>query len=325
MSDLTGDLASFDLRQVLGFLAETAATGELAVSADHAFGRVLFQNGSVGYATSATGDDTVQELDALLERYRTGGFDAPAMNQEPATLEDVLREQLTEVLHSLIPLESGSFAFTSSSDSSGQEVIDVFEVDQLLRDVDVRTEEWREIREVIPANGTLYQLVPSVPEHSSEVTLSAPLWALVAALGAGASVTDLADALDVNEFHAAVKVAGLVEEGLLEPADPWVDSEPEGDTELQQPADDAAADWPSVEEPADHGSTDWPSIEEPVDEWESVDEPTDEWQADLEALAEPEVPRIEPTTEPVTFSEQDLSREERDEMIRNMGRGIFPS
>jgi hypothetical protein len=311
MSDLTGNLVSFDLPQVLGFLAETAATGELAVAADHAYGRILFQNGSVGYATTATGDDTVYELDLLLERYRGGGFDASALKQERASLEDVLREQLTEVLHCLHDLNSGSFAFTSSPDSSVQEIIDVFDVAGLLHDVDVRTEEWRKIREVVPTNDTVYQLVPSVPGFGTEVTLSASTWALVAALGAGASVTDLADSLGVYEFHAAQKVAELVEEGLLEPAGARLDAEPPVDNEWRRPADDPIDEWPAVEEPAD--------------DWDGADEPTDEWQADLEALAEPEVPRIEPTTEPVTFSKQDLSREERDEMIRNIGRGIFPS
>lgn len=317
MSDLTGNLASFDLRQVLGFLAETAGTGELAVSADHAYGRILFQNGSVGYATTATGDDTVQELDALLERYQEGGFDASALNQDPVTLEDVLREQLTEVLHSLIDLESGSFSFTGSPDPAGLEVIDVFNVEDLLRDVEVRTEEWRKIREVVPANDTVYQLVSAAPGHSGEVTLSAPMWALVATLGAGASVTDLADSLGVYEFHAALKVADLVEDGLLEPAGGWVDAEPQRDAEPQQDAESS--------QPADDPADEWPSVEESADNWASLDEPTDEWQSDLQALAEPEVPRIEPSTEPVTFSKQDLSREERDEMIRNIGRGIFPS
>jgi hypothetical protein len=192
-----------------------------------------------------------------------------------------------------------------------QEIIDVFDVAGLLHDVDVRTEEWRKIREVVPTNDTVYQLVPSVPGFGTEVTLSASTWALVAALGAGASVTDLADSLGVYEFHAAQKVAELVEEGLLEPAGARLDAEPPVDNEWRRPADDPIDEWPAVEEPAD--------------DWDGADEPTDEWQADLEALAEPEVPRIEPTTEPVTFSKQDLSREERDEMIRNIGRGIFPS
>ncbi|MDH3539094.1 MAG: DUF4388 domain-containing protein [Acidimicrobiia bacterium] len=311
MSDLTGNLASFDLRQVLGFLAETTATGELAVSADHVYGRILFQNGSVGYATTATGDDIVQQLDALLERHRTGGFDALPLNQGPLTLEDVLRDQLTEVLHSLTALESGSFAFASSLAQSGQDVIDVFAVEELLRDVDVRIEEWRRIREVVPANDTVYELVRTVPEHRSEVTLSAPLWALVAALGAGASVTELADSLDVYEFRAALKVADLVKDGLLEPAGAWVDAEPTADTGWQQ---------------SDAGLPDeWPPVDGNAGDWNSADEPTDQWQADLEALAEPDVPRIEPTTERVTFSKDDLSREERDEIIRNIGRGIFPS
>ena len=103
--------------------------------------------------------------------------------------------------------------------------------------------------------------------------------------------------------------------GWLEPAGVRANHEPPAPSEWRS-HDETTDDW---------GSSDLEPDEEDANDWESVDEPTDEWQSDLEALAEPEVPRIEPTTEPVTFSERDLSREERDEMIRNIGRGIFPS
>ena len=77
VSELTGDLAAFGTRPVLAFLAQTAKTGELRIASDDIDGRVLLQGGSVAYATTATGSDTVQELDSLLERHAARFARAP--------------------------------------------------------------------------------------------------------------------------------------------------------------------------------------------------------------------------------------------------------
>ncbi len=302
MSDLAGNLGSFPLRRVLGFLADTGATGELRVQSEDGEGRVLLQDGSIGYATTMTGEDTVQELDSLLERYQQGGIDVPSLHGEtPMSLEDVMRDQLTEVLYHLTLLESGSFGFAQSLEGSNSADGDTFSVEDLLRHVDVRIDEWRKIREVIPLNEADYELVWHIPEGQAEVTVSAPNWTLLAAIGGGASIGEVAAALDVYEFHAARKMAQLVEDGLLEPV--GVDWDPESEPVAEGVADEAA----------------------PEAEWSDYPEPEAEWNSDLESVAGPEMPRVEPTNDPVTFSKRDLSREEMDDMIRNIGKGIFPS
>lgn len=305
MSDLTGNLGPFGLRHVLGFLAGAGVTGELRVLADGVDGRVLFQDGSVAYATTATGEGTLEELDSLLDRYQRGEFDglAPGDGETPASLEDVLREQLTEVLYYLTQFDSGSFGFTELPDRSGSPEDDTFFVDELLRQVDNRIEEWREIRRVVPSNDTDYQLVSHIPAGRPQVTVSAPMWTLLAAVGERASVTDVAAAMGMYEFHVARKIADLVEDGLLETSDGtgW-NAEP---TSAVASADEA----------------------EPGTGWhdDAGSQAEDEWQSDVEAVVGSELPRVEPTTDAVTFSKGDLSREEMDEMIRNIGRGVFPS
>jgi len=303
VSDLSGNLGQFGLRRVLGFLAGAGVTGELRVQFEDGDGRVLFQDGSIGYATTATSEDTVQELDSLLARYQAGGLGASSLDggETPASMEDVLREQLTEVLYHLTLVESGSFNYTRSPDRPGFDAVDSFSVDDLLRLVDIRIEEWRQIREVVPSNETFYQLVSDIPDGRGELTLSAPRWRLLAAVGGGASVTDVAVALDLPEFHAAGKVADLVEDGLLEPAG-------EAARALESETTRASDDETESEAVGDDNT-----------------EPPTEWNSDLEAVIGPEMPRAAPRTDPVTFSKQDLSREDMDEMIRNIGRGVFPS
>ncbi len=293
MSDLTGKLASFGVRQILGFLADTAKTGELSVRSERVEGRILFDAGSVVYATTATGADPVGELDALMERYRAGGYDRWAFGgdsaEPPATLQDVLTEQLTEVLYQIDLFEFGSFEFTQAADGPADEALQSFTVDHLLEQVDARAEAWRRIRAVIPSNDSLYQLVARLAEGRYEVTLPASQWTLLAALGGEASVSEVSATLDVYEFHAARKFAELVENGLLEPSD----------------------------------GTGWDEEEPAAQLWNGDDEA--EWDFDPNADGEPEIPRLEPTTDPVTFSKNDLTREEMDEVIRNIGKGIFPN
>ena len=304
MSDLAGNLASFGLRQVLSFLAETVKTGELRVTSDDVDGRVLFQAGSIGYATTATGADTGQELDALLERYQAGGFDRSAFGDDadgpPATIEDVLLEQLIEVLHQLTLFEDGSFGFTEASDASDSEEIDSFSVEDLLSQVDIRIEEWRKIKEVVPANDVFYQLAARLPHGRREVTLPASQWTLLAALAGESSVAEVAEVLDVYEFHAARKFAHLVELGLLEPSN--------------------GEEWDFAE--ADGYPT---SVADTAEGHDSAADSDTGWDFAGDAEPPPGIPRLEPTTEPVTFTKQNLSREEMDEIIRNIGKGIFPN
>jgi len=298
MADLSGDLAAFGLRPVLRFLAEAAKTGELHVTSDDVEGRILLQAGSVAYATRATGPDTIQELDALLARYEAGGFEQWAFGGDadhvPATLEQVIEEQLTEVLYEFTLLEHGSFVFAQAPSAADATGFVSFTVEHTLGLVDARIEAWRRIRRVIPTDESLYRLAARLPNGDTEVTLPASQWTLLAALGGEASVSEVAATLDVYPFHAARRFAILVEAGLLEASDGagW------DRTGWVAPA------WASEDTPADEGP---------------------EWDFASVADGASAIPRLEPTTEPVMFSKKDLSREEIDEIIRNIGKGIFPS
>ena len=88
MSDLNGNLASFGVRQVLELLSDSGKTGELQLSSGTVVGRALFHDGLIAYATTASGVDTVEELEALLERHAApdahGSVDS-ALREQPET------------------------------------------------------------------------------------------------------------------------------------------------------------------------------------------------------------------------------------------------
>lgn len=274
MSELNGDLSSFGVRRVLEFLADAGQTGELQVTSDDIEGRVLFQGGSVAYATTATGADTVAELDALLGRYQQDLSDHSLSDGDvsgEASLEAVLEDQLIEVVYRLTQVASGTFSFAATIDFSGPEEIHAITVDDLLALLDVRLDEWRKVRDVIPSSDAAYRLASRLPDGRSETTLDATTWALLAAVGGEGSVNRVADALNLYEFQTARTFADLVEDGLLE----------------------------AVEATTPAADTGW--------------------------AAGTELSLVQPVANPVTFSARDLSQDEMNDVIRDIGRGIYPS
>jgi len=276
VSDLNGNLASFGVRPVLELLADSHKSGELRLTSGSVVGRSLFYGGQITYATTAPDGDTVRELEKLLAR---------PLTEDGSTIDDVLREQLTEVFHDLLQFETGTFDFLESTSQSGADD-QGFSVADVLIDADTRIEEWRKIRSVVPSTTEPYRVVPELPSGTTEVVLDGPSWRLIAAVGAGGSVEDAAMAMDHSEFRTAEMFAGLVGSSLLEPLSGPRPVEPSHEVEEQAPLEE-------------------PQLPEQFDG--------------------PDVSRLRPTTPAVTVSKEDLTREEMDEMIRNLGKGIFPN
>ena len=314
MSDLSGNLESFGLRKILVLLADWDKTGELEVASDALFGRVFLQDGTVAYATTQTGDESVREVESLVDLYESdlevdeSAPEPEAEWAEPSSglMEEALVEQITETLFRLTHADSGSFNFTAGTkEAQDADISHTLSVGDLLNRVDDRTEQWRRIEEVVPSIESPYRLATQIHTDSAEITVDARTWRLLAVIDGGSSVIEVADSLQVSRFVAAKKVADLVKQGLLEPEN--------GDALAEsQWADYERAD----DEPAENE-------ENVIDAWDD-DEPGNDDIADDEPRSEP-TPRLQPVVESKSFSSRDLSRSEVDELVRNVGRGIYPS
>ena len=294
MSHLSGKLEMFSLRQILVLLADAATTGELQVVSPTLSARIFFQSGVVAYGTTRAGEGSLLELDRLLESYD---------GDSPAGARPAIKEQLTEVLYGLTLLESGTFNFDEGG-PGGSRSFDAgvtFTVTDLLTAVDERIEEWRKIREVIPSTTTPLALASDLPADLPEVMVDAGAWNMLSAVsGGGSSIVDIATKLDVSQFKAAEKLTELAKRGLLTVAG-----------EIEPAPDNKWGHATSVVEQIAHSG----ELKKERPETRSP-EPIDE---------KPTTPRVDPKVEPVSFSREDLSQEERDELIRNIGKGIYPS
>lgn len=174
---LQGTLETFALADVLRLLASTKKTGVLRIDGDRGNGSLSVVDGEL-VGASATG--------------------APRA------------ERPGEVLFELLRYGDGSFVFDSDIEVTSQGEHQE-NVEEALADAEEQLREWREIEAVVPSPTRLVTLDPERGEE--QITLTAPQWKAVVALGDGCTTEVLSERLGISELPASRVVRDLVELG----------------------------------------------------------------------------------------------------------------
>lgn len=172
---LLGTLAEFQVDDILVLLGSTKKTGVLAVEAARRSGRVWLDAGHVVGAEMA---DHSEAHDVVFE---------------------------------LLRLADGKFSFEAGSAPS--DLMAPLEVAEVLAAARTRLAEWREIERVVPS---LQSIVALDPDAGGEPVLhiNADDWRVVAAIGAGGPVKQVADRLGLAEFDACKAIKAVVDGGF---------------------------------------------------------------------------------------------------------------
>ncbi|MBV9410071.1 MAG: DUF4388 domain-containing protein [Acidimicrobiia bacterium] len=115
-----------------------------------------------------------------------------------------------EVMFQLLRVESGSFTFDPQADVPDGKP---YELEPLLAEAEARLSEWLLIEAIVPSMAAPVALADELP--ASKVTVTAGQWRVLRAVAAGATVEDVARALDADEFHACQVVKRMVDAGLV--------------------------------------------------------------------------------------------------------------
>jgi hypothetical protein len=250
MDNLNGALETFGLIDVVRLIAAASRTGVLRVEAGPFTGRVFFVDGEVTYATTRGEDGSVSDLLRYTaerpprERRGRGG------RRKQRSLESLVRQQIVEVFVRLQRPDHGRFWFVEGvkTRAYGTEAHHRFSVDDVLEASDARREEWRSIEPLVPDGATEFRLRPRLKDGERDIEVAARDWEVLAAIGSGATVQDVAERMGVFEYSAARLTADLVERGLLVTAQraEEIDREPRTVllTVLPELADDQGAPTP---------------------------------------------------------------------------------
>ncbi len=249
---LTGNLDVFPLEEVLRLLARSRKTGCLRVDGLGFQGRVFMANGAVTLAMTGSDEEFRRQLVASglvgatdLRQVEAGS--ATLAEVATAGISDFVREQVVESLYRIRKPGTGAFDFVvdlSPRYPTGQ----AFDVEVAVAEADRRANEWAEIEAVVADLDLAYRMTPEIPDNE-EVTLTSSAWKILAGLGGGATVRQIAATLGSTEFRAARDLAELVRRHLAEPvpADGEVTPEAEPMPETAPASHDES--WFSVAEP----------------------------------------------------------------------------
>lgn len=174
---LQGTLDTFALPDVLRLLAATKKSGQLLIDSGRGAGRVCVDDGMVTAAVAAHAPHAVEPVDALFE---------------------------------LLRFEDGSFTFDADAapDGPGRD-----DVEELLEGAEQLLAEWREIEAVVPS---LTSFVAMRSELPGDITFDQHRWTTLVAVGSGATVGSIGEALGLTELAVSRAVRELVELGAVD-------------------------------------------------------------------------------------------------------------
>lgn len=221
---LSGNIESFPLAEVLRLAARSNQSGLLRIESGGAHGRIYFTDGFLSYATTRDHDDLGGDLTQLglvdphkwypVERGEEPIASALLDGKSEADVQRFLAERVADVLVRLLRSRHGRFDFAEHTEPTyitGQR----FDIDDVLRGVEARVNEWAEIEAIIPVENATIHLARDLGGRE-EITITGDTWRIIAALASQSTVDGVADETGLSDFVVARTMAELVKQGLLQ-------------------------------------------------------------------------------------------------------------
>ncbi|HEY5890345.1 MAG TPA: DUF4388 domain-containing protein, partial [Acidimicrobiia bacterium] len=215
---LSGNLGFVPLDEVLRLLTRAGNDGMVQITNSTSSGRIFVAGKGISLATTladfglkehlaSSGYISIDDLDAVengthsLGEYFTEGTEGLALIRE-MTVESIYRLDADDADFQVI--KDAMTPFSSPV---------AFDLESILSDSRDRREEWAKVSETIDDLESTLRIQRNLGLDSVE--LDKDSWRLVAEIGGGASVTELARSLGTTEFAVAKVAAAMVRNGLV--------------------------------------------------------------------------------------------------------------
>ncbi len=219
---LNGSLNTVALPDVLRLIAASGKSGLLRIDDASPSGRIFLVDGRVAFATNRNNDDPIDDL--LRMEYRAD-YVGSADDRRIVNLTDLLEsnseafsrfleQMIVEVLSRMLRIDEGQFRFEVDI-RSRREIPFSFEVEEVIKQSEIRAEAWTRIFEIVPSTTEPFRMAPRL-DDTGEVVLARRDWALLASIGVSSTIDSISQRLRIFEFAAAKKVAELTQRGLIE-------------------------------------------------------------------------------------------------------------
>jgi hypothetical protein len=232
--DLQGRIERFTLPEILQLIATSRKSGTLGIQKDESIVMVYFKQGGIiyGYGPRQTyhlgqllkdrGAITSEQLDEAITAQaktentkRLGEIMVGRGFIDRADLHGVVRQQVEELLYSLLSWETGSFKFYEDQFPTEEEITVALSVENVILEGLRRLDEANMVRETLPDLKTVYTISASQKGRQRDVSLKADEWNIMALVDGHRSLEDVCKLApcareEALRYLAHLKLAGII-------------------------------------------------------------------------------------------------------------------
>ena len=234
---LTGNLQTVPLSDLLQLITTSAKTGMLYICRGEQKREIYFRKGAVIYAFSSGSEEQLlgnlvlsrrkiskADLERALSIQKLTGkkLGTVLLEMTKLTKEELLgflRIQVEEIVYNLFGWNSGEFIFYDGKPPPAGQVTAELNTMNLIMEGSRRIDEWIKIREVLPPEETILEIVTDPKTRSGSVELALDDLRLFPLIDGDRNISELLQVSTAGEFHTRKALANFISLGLVRGGD----------------------------------------------------------------------------------------------------------
>jgi hypothetical protein len=234
---LTGNLQTVPLSDLLQLITTSAKTGMLSIRGGEQKREIYFTKGAVIYASSSGSEGQLlgnlvlsqkkiskADLEKALSIQKLTGkrLGTVLLEMTKLTKEELvsfLRSQVEEIVYNLFGWNSGEFVFYDGKLPPAGQVTAELNTMNLIMEGSRRIDEWIKIREILPPEETMLEIVTDPKTRSGSVEVALDDLRLLPLIDGDRSISELLQVSTAGEFHTRKALANFISLGLVRGGD----------------------------------------------------------------------------------------------------------
>jgi hypothetical protein len=233
---LAGEIADFDLAEIIQLIGRNRKTGKLIISGVNNYITVYFKEGRAVFASPAHQRDfignilvrrgvvTAHDVEEALtvqrklrkkgQNVRIGSILAAKGAISRRTLEKFIRLQIEETVVAALSERSGRFEFVSEMELDDDDILIAVDPEWILLESSRQLDEWGEVGDKAPGPEAIFVINPE-PEACSTINLEIDDWRLVSLFNGVRTVEEVVNRSGLSRLTAIRMLSRLVENGII--------------------------------------------------------------------------------------------------------------
>jgi len=232
--DLQGNIERFTLPEIFQLIASGRKSGTLGIQRDDSIVMVYFKEGEVNYGygprqTYHLGqllrdrgvineiqlDKAIKEQAKTANSKRLGEILIAHQYIDRADLEGVVKNQVEELLYSLLAWENGSFKFYEGQFPTDEEITVKISVENIILEGLRRVDEKNMVAETLPDFNAVFSISAAQAGRSRNVDMKATEWNLMALVDGHRSIEQICKISPFGKEETLKKLASLSLAGII--------------------------------------------------------------------------------------------------------------